>query len=346
MINMNEIELLEKLVSFNTIEDKNNKEILDFIEKYLSRIGFKTISKNKNLVMEFGENPVLGFLGHSDTVEYIDGWNSDPFTLTKCDGNLYGLGSCDMKGGIAAFLTALSKIDLFKLKRGIRVYITYDEEIGFSGIKELVTNNEKFPEYMLFGEPTDNIIDTSCKGLFAVKLFTKGIKVHSSTPGKGRSANSLMIKMLLELEKYYEENIKGDINNIFEVPYTTMNIGLINGGSAINSVASDCSSYIDFRVINKEHINLIENKIKELCDKYYGSFEVDIKIFPFDNDIDFIDEKNSAGFMTEASFIDNSKKIILGVGPVTAHEVDEHVSIESLSNCVEQYVEIINKVCL
>ena len=342
---MDKVELLKKLVSFDTIKDKENKEILDFIEDYLKKLGFITEEKKKYLIMSYGENPALGFVGHSDTVEYVDGWESDPHTLTEKDGMLYGLGTCDMKGGIAAFLMALTNMDLTYIKRGIKVYITYDEEMELTGIKEIVSTKEKFPEYMIFGEPTNNVIFTACKGLFSFTLKTTGIKVHSSTPEKGRSAISCMMKILTELEEFYQKKIRINENPLYDIPYTTMNIGLISGGSAVNSVAADCSSYVDFRLIDNSHIFLIKEKLEELCRKYYGSYEVDLEIPSFSNDIPFIKEKKSAGYMTEASFVFDSKRMIIGVGPETPHEVDEHISTQSYQRCIEQYIQLIEKIC-
>ena len=95
---MKEYKLLKDLVGFNTIKDLENKEIINYIEKYLKNLGFKTEYKGKYLIMSIGNNYKIGFLGHTDTVEYIDGWNTNPFELTKMDNRLYGLGSCDMKG--------------------------------------------------------------------------------------------------------------------------------------------------------------------------------------------------------------------------------------------------------
>ena len=113
---MKEYKLLKDLVSFNTIKDLENKEIINYIEKYLKNLGFKTEYKGKYLIMSIGNNYKIGFLGHTDTVEFIDGWNTNPFELTKVDNKLYGLGTCDMKGGIAALLDAVSKIDFTKIK--------------------------------------------------------------------------------------------------------------------------------------------------------------------------------------------------------------------------------------
>ncbi len=114
---MSDYKLLKQLVKFNTIKDKENKEIINFIENYLLDLGFKTEYKEKSLIMSYGENQTVGFLGHTDTVEYIEGWNTNPFELAEKDEKLFGLGVCDMKGGIAAMLDAVSSINLSKLNK-------------------------------------------------------------------------------------------------------------------------------------------------------------------------------------------------------------------------------------
>lgn len=341
---MSEINILEKLVSYNTIKDKENKKILDYIENFLSALGFETLKKDKYLIMSIGENPGLGFIGHSDTVDYIDGWSTNPFKLTQKGNELYGLGSCDMKGGIAAFLQALTEIDLEKIKKGIKIYITYDEEISFSGINDIVKTKEDFPEYIIVGEPTNNKVITGCKGLLAIKIFTFGDKIHSSRPDKGKNANSIMIKLLNELESFYESNIKIEQDIKFEVPYTTMNIGLLNGGNSINSLADKCEAYIDFRILKNEHMQLLKNELEKLCGKYEAKYEIDFEILSFFNEIDFVSNIDTACFMTEASFIEG-KRIILGTGPVTVHEINEHISIDSLSETVRQYKNLILQIC-
>lgn len=224
---MSEKDILSKLVSFNTIKDKQNKEILDYIQDFLCSLGFTIQKREKYLIAQIGENPKVGFIGHSDTVDVINGWKTNPFELTQIEDKLFGLGSCDMKGGIAAFLQAISEIQLEKLKKGVKIYITYDEEISFSGIKDVVKIEENMPEYLIIGEPTFNQILTGCKGLVAVKIYTYGIKVHSSNPEKGKSANSNMIKLLNNLENFYEQKIKQEKIKVYDIPYTTMNIGLI-----------------------------------------------------------------------------------------------------------------------
>ena len=341
---MKKYKILKDLVKYNTIKDKENKEIINYIENYLKKLGFKIEYKTKDLVMSIGENPKLGFLGHTDTVEYIEEFKN-PFELTLKNGYLYGLGVCDMKGGIAAMLDAVSDIDFKKLKNGMKLYFTYDEEIGFGGINELVKNNEKFPSIMIFGEPTNNEIFSGHKGLIEYEIYFKGKKAHSSNPAKGISANMNAVKFLNELDEFYNNEIKKDKENLYEIPYTTMNVGIIQGGSAKNSVPANCKITIDFRIANKNHIEKIMKKIEELANKYIAEINIIELLEEFIDEIEILNEIKTTNFMTEASKISGSKRIILGTGPVTAHEVNENISEESYNKLVEQYKELIYKVC-
>jgi len=339
-------EILKDLIKFNTIKDKENSQIINYIEKILSKKGLKTKYKGKYLIMSTEKEPKLGFLGHTDTVEYIDGWETNPFELTQKENKLYGLGTADMKGGIAAMIEAVLATDFSKLKHGIKLYFTYDEEIGFGGIYDIVKTNEKFPETMIFGEPTNNEILVGSKGIFELEVNFKGIKAHSSNPEKGKSANMNAVKLLYELDKFYNENIKKDLNENYEVPYTTMNVGLMNGGSAKNSVSANCDITIDFRTIKNEHVLLLKEKMNELSNKYDCTVTVFEEIQPFCNEVEFTSEIKTANFLTEASVVKNSKRMILGPGPVTAHEVNEHITVESYKKLVEQYKELIDRICM
>ena len=343
---MENFKILKDLIKFNTIKDSQNKEIIDYIEKILLKKGLKTEYKGKYLIMSTANKDIkLGFLGHTDTVEYIDGWNTNPFELTEKDNKLYGLGVADMKGGIAAMLDAIEQTDLSKLKYGIKLYFTYDEEIGFGGMYDIVKSNERFPEFMIFGEPTNNEILVGSKGLLELNISFNGVKAHSSNPEKGKSANMNAVKFLYELDTFYNENIKKDINENYEIPYTTMNVGLIKGGSAKNSVSANCEITIDVRAIKNEHIVLLKGKMKELSNKYDCIISVFEEVEPFFNEIQLTDKKKTANFITEASLVKNSKRIILGPGPVTAHEVNEHITVASYKKLVEQYKGIIEKIC-
>lgn len=164
------------------MNDLENSKIIDYLEVYLKKIGFKTEYKTRCLVMSIGKKPILSFIGHTDVVSVSNDWKYPSFMLTKEGEKLIGRGVSDMKGGIAAFLYAVKQINLKKLKRGIRVCFTYDEENGFRGIKELITKKIDFCKYSIVGEPTDNYPCIGSKGLLEYELIFKGTAVHSSKP--------------------------------------------------------------------------------------------------------------------------------------------------------------------
>lgn len=332
-------EILKDLIAFNTVKDKENSEIMNYIEEILINKGFKTDYKSKCLVMSIKDKCNLGFLGHTDTVQAGDDWRINPFEMKENKEKLYGLGVCDMKGGIAAILQAVLEKDWENLKSGIKLYFTYDEEINFQGIKELVEKNEKFPQNMIIGEPTNNVIMNGSKGLLELKVLFSGVSAHSSMPCEGENAIEKCINFLNEFNNFYSK-LKEDKNNNFEIGYTTMNIGKINGGKSINIVPNSCEVLIDFRIIKEEHTDLILTKINQLTRKYNGNYNIINNIKPFINQDEKIYPTN---FITEASFIDAKNRYILGVGPINPHQANEYITIESLNKLAEQYKEMIYK---
>ena len=334
-------EILKKLVSYNTIKDKQNKEILDFIESYLKKYNFKTERIDKCLLATNAKHPNIAFLGHTDTVTY-ESWDNDPFTLQEKDGKLIGLGACDMKGGIAAILSAISKLDLEKNK--LALYFTNDEEISFQGIK---TIREKIiPENIIIGEPTDNIPIYGTKGVLELKIEFFGIKCHSSTPDKGKNAIYDCIDFINNLKDYYENVLKKEIVKDFDVPYTTMNIGMIKGGETVNSVPGKCMITIDFRIAKKKHLNQVEKQVKDLLSKHNAKLTIKQKISPNvnPNDITFLEKistkKQTKCYLTEGSYI-KKNFIILGPGPDTSHQKNEFIRKESLEKTEYLYKKII-----
>lgn len=346
-------EILRDLVKFNTVNDRDNKDIVDYLESFLLNLGFKTEYKSKCLVMSIGEKPILSFIGHTDVVSVLDDWDYPPFELTKEGDKLIGRGVSDMKGGIAAFLCALQETDLSKLKRGIKVCFTNDEEIGFAGIKELVGEKVDFSEYTIVGEPTDNYPCIGSKGLLEYELEFGGTSVHSGTPIKNESSNEnaiLFLSDVLKLNDYFEKE-KCDL---FDVPYNTINIGTIKGGSNICTTSDYTNVLLGFRITkNASDIDYIKNYIERLVKKYP---KVNAKILneikPFYNEdkiVDFYEKitkrKRKPFFgVSEASFVDNNR-LILGPGPITAHERNEYISLPSLFETVDIYKKIIEYLC-
>lgn len=347
-------DILDDLIKINTVNDLENKKIIDYLENYLKNIGFKTEYKSKCLVMSIGKNPILSFIGHTDVVSVSKDWKYPPFELTKKGDKLMGRGVSDMKGGIAAFIYILKQLDLKKLKRGIRVCFTYDEEISFEGIKELVTKNIDFCEYSIIGEPTDNYPCIGSKGLLEYELIFKGIAVHSSKPISNESSNEnsiLFLNELLKLNKVFQKTQY----NLFEVPFNTINIGTINGGTNICTTSDYTKVLLGFRITkNSEDIIFIKDYIDKLVSKYPKvEYKILNEINPFYNEdsiINFYEEiskKDRKPFfaVSEASFINNSR-LILGPGPITAHENDEFILKSSLIETTEIYKKIIERICM
>lgn len=293
-------------------------------------------------MMSNGKEAGLGFVGHTDTVEFTQGWHYEKFALTKRQDKLYGLGVCDMKSGIAAIVAAISQVDFGKMSQGIKLYFTYDEEIGFSGIQEVVSYEKNFPEVLLIGEPTNNEIVVGSKGLLEFRVSFQGIKAHSSTPEKGKNAIMSAILFIRDLQEFYETEIKTEENLDFAIPYTTMNVGKIQGGSAINSVPDFCEFWVDFRTIDEKVEEKIVRKMENLQKKYEAKVEELNRLSAFYQPSQI--SRKTCNFITEASFLPN-QRIILGAGPVTAHEVDESISVKSLQQLVQQYKELIEKYC-
>lgn len=339
---MNEKEILRNLVNFNTVKDKENVQMINYIEKILIAKGFQTDYKGKNLMMSINKKWNLGFLGHMDTVEPGKQWKTNPFQMQEKEGKLYGLGVCDMKGGIAAMLSAVAQVDFGKLSKGMKLYFTYDEEIGFSGIKDAIRQEKEFPDTMIFGEPTNNEIIVGSKGLMEYQISFKGLKAHASTPDKGKSAIRDAIGFMNELQEFYEVDIKKEQNTNFEIPYTTMNIGKIQGGSAINSVPDFCEFLVDFRTIDIKSEEKIVQEIEVLKEKYRADVQNLNRLSAFFNPSAI--SKKTCNFITEASFL-KKNCLILGAGPVTAHEDNEYIQEKSLYRLVQQYRELIEKMC-
>jgi acetylornithine deacetylase len=326
-------EILKKLVGFNTINDKENIGIINFIEQYLEEYGFKTEYKSNCLVMSNSDDCNIGFLGHTDTVSYSSDWTFKPFELTELDGRLYGLGTCDMKGAIAAILSSISKIDFSKTKQGIKLFFTYDEELGFSGIRELIDKKISFPKNIIVGEPTYNEVINASKGLLELKITFMGLSSHSSKPEEGVNAIEKCVVFINQLKDYYNKLKKETIDS----KYATMNIGIISGGRSLNIVPDTCELKMDFRTISKKQNEKIIKTINKLIGKN-ATCEVINSVEPFISDFNNI---NMSDYITEASFIKSDNKLILGVGPINAHKKDEFITVDSLNKLEEQYSKII-----
>lgn len=348
---MTEIDILRDLVSFNTIDDNENEKIMNYIKKYLEEYNFKCEllgNTKKILVAKSKKEPKFCFFGHTDTVDR-NNKDIDPFKLIEKDNNLYGLGVCDMKGGIAAILKVVADIDFDKLKYGIMLVFTYSEEKDFSGIKYFLEQKIDYPEYILVGEPTDNIPMNASKGAIEYHFNFYGKQVHSSRITDSSNINCVnFLYELLQLNKYFKKSECDDC----EINHSTMNYGIIKGGNAVNMVSDYTFSTCDFRIIKEEEYKYVKKKVERISKKYNMDYKIGMDFLPFSNDSKIVDyyekitnkKKQIFYALSEASML-KGNRIILGPGPVTAHQVDEHISKDSLNECVDIYKKIIEYIC-
>src|SRR5207245_578440 len=176
--------------------------------------------------------------GHTDTVPYDAAW-TDALRLTERDGKFFGRGACDTKAFIAEALTAIQTIDLATLKKPLALIFTADEEIGCLGAKRLAESKPLRARFAIVGEPTALQPMRAGKGYCLAEITVRGREAHSAYPQLGASAIFRAARLIERIERVSEE-LKSDQRAGFDPPYTTLNVGLVNGGTAKNVVAGEC----------------------------------------------------------------------------------------------------------
>ena len=250
------IEMLRRLVAFDTTSRNSNLDLIKYIQSYLEDFGVEsTLVPNAegtkaNLYATIGPADMEGGIvlsGHTDVVP-VDGqpWTTDPWTLTeKPDGKLYGRGTCDMKGFIAAALSHVPAFQRAQLKVPMHLAFSYDEEIGCLGAHSLVEKlmgNVPRPQAVIVGEPTMmGVVNAQNAGGGINATFT-GVEAHSSMTHLGVSAIHFagdFIHWLNELQ--VELAARPPAGGIDTVPnHTTINVGIVTGGTAGNILAREC----------------------------------------------------------------------------------------------------------
>ena len=255
-------EMLEKLVSFPTVSDVSNLELIGFVEDYLAGHGVEShrvydeTGEKANLYAVVGPNVEGGVVlsGHTDVVPVKgQAWDTDPFVVTEKDGKLYGRGTCDMKGFNALGLALVPDMLAADMKRPVQIALSYDEEVGCLGAPFMIAEMaEKLPKAsaVIVGEPSLMQVVSGHKGAIGFMTHIKGFEIHSSLMHQGVSAVMTAARLVEWLRQRFEENMAAtpnDIDAMFEPPFTTLHVGVIKGGSATNITALDCEFSCDIR---------------------------------------------------------------------------------------------------
>src|SRR6185437_5884885 len=191
--------------------------------------------------------------GHTDVVP-VSGqeWDSDPFSLTEREGRLYGRGSADMKGFIALVLALVPEMTARDLAVPIHLAFTHDEESGCFGAPHLIAalpEGVARPRLAIVGEPTSMQVANAQKGCSFFRTRVTGRDGHSSAPGRGVNAIAAAARIIAEIGRVGAEAERRSGGAGFDPPYTTLNVGTIGGGAAVNVIARDCSFEWDLRAV-------------------------------------------------------------------------------------------------
>ena len=316
-------------------------------------------------------NHGLVLSGHTDVVP-VDGqdWTSEPFTATIRGDKLYGRGACDMKGFIACALTMLPQAvklsNAGQLRRPLHLALSFDEEIGCLGAPLILADLKArgiTPDYCIVGEPTNMAMVVAHKGIAVYRCRVHGKSAHSSLIAQGVNAISYASRLVGYVDTLAEElstrnGALEDGDEIFTVPYSTLSVGTIHGGTATNIVPNLCEFTFDYR--NLPHMTQddvlapIQAKIAELNAQMQARApETGIELMQeesvpamTDNDSAELqsliaaltgdDERHKVAYATEGGQFTNAgiPTIICGPGSIEqAHKADEYVELNEIVRC-------------
>jgi len=256
------LEMIKRLINFETVSRNSNLDLIHYVQDYLHTHGIpSTLVPNHdgnkaNLYATIGPQTKGGVIlsGHTDVVP-VDGqpWSTDPFTVTRKDNRLYGRGTCDMKSFIAIALAMVPTFRQKALKRPIHLALSYDEEVGCLGAPALIAEMvSQLPpvDAVIVGEPTSIQPVVAHKGIAALKTTVTGHEAHSSQVQRGVSAVMVAAKLVSFIQQMMDENRQNaEASCAFIPPYTTLHVGTIRGGTAINIISRKCEFVWDIRCL-------------------------------------------------------------------------------------------------
>ncbi|WP_373086520.1 acetylornithine deacetylase [Sneathiella sp.] len=271
-------EMIDKLISFDTVSRNSNLALIDFVADYLAGHGIAAsrvfnVDKTKaNLYATVGPDIEGGVVlsGHTDVVP-VDGqpWVTDPFTVVEKDGKLYGRGTSDMKSFSAIALSQVPNMIEKGLKFPIHFALSYDEEIGCVGapsmIEQLAESLPK-PRAVIVGEPTMMNIVSAHKGIITLKTTVTGREAHSSLVEDGVSAVMTAARLITFIADMMAENkARSTSDSRFSPAYTTLHCGVVNGGTAANIISRQCTFLWDIRHIPEDDPMSFVTRFNDYC---------------------------------------------------------------------------------
>jgi acetylornithine deacetylase len=361
------ITLLDRLISFDTVSTGTNLHLIAFVEEFLKSRGFTVTRLNAPQEEKAGLYATIGPDGdgvmlsaHTDVVP-VDGqdWTRPPFRLTEDGDRLFGRGTTDMKGYLAAMLTAADKAAALPLKAPLKLCISYDEEIGCLGIAQMMDRLQGLmgrPRVCIVGEPTSMQVAVGHKGKRALKAVCTGQAGHSALAPRFVNALHLatdFIAELRELQNWLRDH--GARDHAYDILYSTVHVGTLSGGTALNIVPDRSEMLFEFRHLAEEAPDMIAARIHAAADRVaknhpngainistvnaYPGLDVapDAGIVTLVQALAARNETTKVGFGTEAGFFDalGIPTLVCGPGSMEGqgHKPDEYIEKSQLAAC-------------
>ncbi len=365
-------ELLKQLIRAESTLEKGELAAAEIISAELSHPGIdcridtwdQTRANITAQVKSGGRKGALLFACHLDVVGPGEAkWEKPAFEAVESDGKIYGRGSVDMKGGIAAAITAIRQaVDSgIKLQGDIVFAAAAGEETDSCGAKRFISDRSRLPEFVgvVIPEPTDFSIVTAHRGLLWLEVITKGKAAHGSTPQLGVNAITSMRSVLDELENY---EIPAEAHKL--LGQCSMSVNTITGGKALNVVPDKCSIGIDIRTLPEQNhqdiitdLEKIFSKLKSRNPQFDAEVCVVRQVQPLETDCgcDFVKDFCSAvgtnetvavGYTTDGPHFASLGAPVVIFGPGKSqlcHKPDEYIEIIDVEKAVEYYKNIILK---
>jgi succinyl-diaminopimelate desuccinylase len=371
-------EFLRKLIQADTTSAKGELAAARIIAAELDRSGIDSHTDSwsqsfgppqdgtrANIIAHLkssGLKPALLFVCHLDVVGPGEAaWSYPPFASVESDGKIYGRGSADMKGGIAAIVTAVRQVvDAGTALQGdIILLCAAGEETNSCGVSRFMHERSWLgePAGIVIPEPTDFAVVTAHRGLFWLKVTTKGKAAHSSAPELGINAINSMKTFLNELENY-----RFDVQPHPLLGSCSMSVNTISGGKAMNVVPDQCTAGIDIRTLPGQNHERIINDFKQIFTRLKQqnpTFNAEVSVgraveaIETDPQCSFVrefcntvgaKETKAVGFTTDAPHLRplGAPIVIFGPGkPELCHKPDEYIDISDVEKAVKYYKNII-----
>ena len=273
---MESLAVIENLIGFETVSRDSNLPLIDFVQNLLydhgvdSRRVPSADGRKSNLIASVGPEVAGGIVlsGHTDVVP-VDGqdWSRDPFAFHRRGERWYGRGSCDMKGFIGIALSLVPTMQA--LRRPIHFALSYDEEVGCLGAPdmiEVIRNELPEPAGVIVGEPTSMAAVTAHKGIVGLRTTVRGYEAHSSQTHRGVSAVMTAARLVSHLERVAEDlTTATPSDNGFEPHATSVHVGVIHGGTALNIISGQCEFTWDIRNIPGDDPQVLVDNFEAFC---------------------------------------------------------------------------------